>query len=197
MESYTRSGLGKTKKLVMLALFTAIIVVLQSLGTFIRFGMFAITPVLVPIVIGAALYGPLAGGYLGAVFGVVVLVSGDAASFMVIDPVGTVLTVMCKGICSGLFAGLVYRLLQRINPYVAVVVAAVVCPVVNTGIFLIGCVLFFMEAVSAWAVELGFANATEYMFLGLAGGNFLFELLLNVILAPVIVRLIRIGKKTA
>jgi hypothetical protein len=33
------------------------------------------------------------------------------------------------------------------------------------------------------------------MFLGLAGVNFLIELAVNILLAPVIVRLIRIGKK--
>ena len=33
------------------------------------------------------------------------------------------------------------------------------------------------------------------MILGLVGANFLFELLFNAVLSPVIVRLIRIGKK--
>ena len=33
------------------------------------------------------------------------------------------------------------------------------------------------------------------MILGLAGGNFLFELLFNIVLSPVVVRLIKIGKK--
>ena len=35
----------------------------------------------------------------------------------------------------------------------------------------------------------------SYMILGLTGGNFLFELLLNLILSPVILRLIRIGQR--
>ena len=75
------------------------------------------------------------------------------------------------------------------------IASAVICPVVNTGIFLIGCVLFFMEPVSAWAEAMGFGeNVVGYMFLGLAGGNFLFELLFNVALSPVIVRLVRLGK---
>lgn len=191
-----------TKTLVGLALFTAIIVILQLLGSFIRFGPFSISLVLLPIVVGAALYGPWAGAYLGAAFGVVVLATGDAAAFLAVNPVGTVVTVMVKGTLSGLCAGLIYQLLQRANRYVAVGAAAVVCPVVNTGIFLLGCKLFFFETISAWAVEwaaqmgMETVNVTAYMFLGLAGGNFLFELLANVILCPVIIRLIRIGKKS-
>ena len=184
-----------TKTIVGLSLFTAIVVVLQLLGSFIRFGMFSISLVLVPIVVGAALYGAASGAWLGLVFAAVVLFSGDASAFFVVNPLGTVLTVIAKGLLSGYAAGILYRTLRRKNETVAVIASAVVCPVVNTGIFLIGCVLFFMEPVSAWAEALGFGgNVMRYMFLGLAGGNFLFELLFNVVLSPVIVRLVRLGK---
>ena len=71
-----------TRTLTGLALFTAIVVVLQFLGAFVRFGPFSISLVLIPIVVGAALYGPLAGAWLGVVFGLVVLLSGDAAPFL-------------------------------------------------------------------------------------------------------------------
>lgn len=184
-----------TKTIVGLSLFTAIVVVLQLLGSFIRFGMFSISLVLVPIVVGAALYGAASGAWLGLVFAAVVLLSGDASAFFVINPLGTVLTVILKGVLSGYAAGILYRALHKKNETVAVIASAVVCPVVNTGIFLIGCLLFFMEPVSAWAEAFGFGdNVTRYMFLGLAGGNFLFELLFNVVLSPVIVRLIKLGK---
>ena len=59
----------------------------------------------------------------------------------------------------------------------------------------VGCRLFFMEIVKAWAMELGFgADVVRYMFFGLAGGNFLFELLLNIVVSPVILRLLNIRK---
>lgn len=70
---------NNTQKIVGLGLFTAIVIVLQLMGSFIRFGTFSISLVLVPVVIGAALYGAGAGAWLGFVFGVVVLLSGDAA----------------------------------------------------------------------------------------------------------------------
>ena len=47
------------------AIFTAIVIVLQLLGSFVRFGPFSISLVLIPIVVGAALYGPGAGAWLG------------------------------------------------------------------------------------------------------------------------------------
>lgn len=177
-------------------MFTAIVVVLQLLGGGIKVGsMFSISLVLVPIVVGAAVYGWQAGAWLGFAFGVTVLLTGDAAAFMAVNVVGTVITVLAKGAACGLCAGLVYRLLERRSKVLAVVGAALTCPVVNTGIFLLGCKLFFYETISAWGTGLGFPNAAAYMFLGLAGTNFLVEVAANILLAPVITRLIRFGKK--
>ena len=186
---------SKTKNMVGVGLFTAIIVVLQFLGGGIRFGMFSISLVLVPIVVGAALYGWKYGAWLGFAFGVTVLLTGDAAAFMAVNVLGTVITVLVKGAACGLCAGLVYRLLERHSKVLAVIGAALTCPVVNTGIFLLGCKLFFYETISAWGAGLGFPNAAAYMFLGLAGTNFLVEVGANILLAPVITRLIRFGKK--
>ena len=125
-----------TQTLTFGAILTALVVILQFLAIFLRgFLPFALSLVLVPVVIGAAKCGPYMGAWLGLVFGVVVLLSGDAASFYAINPFGTVLTVLVKGFACGLAAGLVYRLLVKKNNTVAVYTAAVVCPLVNTGVF--------------------------------------------------------------
>jgi len=182
----------KTRRLVGLALFSAIVVVLQLLGSFIRFGIFSISLVLVPIVVGAALYGALGGGWLGFVFGMAVLLSGDAGAFLAVNVPGTIITVLVKGTAAGLVAGYAYKLVEKLNQTAAVAVSAVLCPVVNTGIFLIGCLLFFMPTIQSWA---GGESVGRYMILGLVGANFLVELAVNVLLCPTIVRLIRIGRK--
>jgi uncharacterized membrane protein len=209
-----------TRVMVLTAALTAMVVVLQLLGSFIRFGIFSISLVLVPIVIGASICGAGAGAWLGFAFGLAVLFSGDAYAFLVIDPVGTVLTVLTKGTVAGLFSGVIYKLLDsvckkvkdRTEPqplkwaaaeklrewvlkYLPVITAAVVCPVVNTGIFLVGCNLFFFDTVAEWGRAAGYTDAVKYMFLGLAGGNFLFELLFNVLLSPTIVRVLSINEK--
>lgn len=190
-----QSNTGKTRKLAGIAIFTAIVIVLQLLGSFIRFGPFSISLVLIPIVVGAAMYGVAAGAWLGFIFGLIVLLSGDAAAFLGVNAIGTIITVIAKGTLAGLCAGLVYRALEKTNTYVAVIASAVVCPVVNTGVFLLGCLIFFMDTITGWATEAGFASAGTYMIVGLVGLNFVFELLVNVVLSPVIVRIIAIGKK--
>lgn len=187
-----------TQTLVMYALLTAIVIVLQLMGSFIRFGPFSISLVLVPIVIGAALCGKAAGAWLGFVFSVVVLFT-DCAAFYAVNIPGTVITVLVKGIAAGFCAALVYGLLQKRNKTLAVIAAAAVCPIVNTGLFLIGCRLFFMDLLNTWAASLGFATLGDYVIFSLIGGNFIFELVINLVLSPVIVRLIqyRTGKKLA
>ena len=186
----TNKSKESTKKLVLGAVLTALVVVLQLLGSFIHLGPFSISVVLVPIVIGAAMCGYKIGGWLGLVFGVAVLLSGDAAAFFTVDVVGTIVTVLVKGTLCGLLAGITYRLVAKRNQYLAVMLAAVVCPVVNTGVFLLGCKVFFMSTINQGGIAEGFSNAASYMFLGLAGGNFIFELVTNIILAPVILRVI-------
>ncbi len=192
----TRTSLKiSTQSLTLGALLTAMVVVLQLLGSFIRFGPFSVSLVLVPIVIGAATCGTLIAGWLGLVFGAAVLFSGDAAAFLSIHAPGTILTVLLKGVCCGLAAGAVYLLTKRFNRYVAVFCSAIVCPVVNTGIFLLGCRLFFWDTIAMWGEGAGFTNAVAYAFLGLVGANFLFEMGVNLLLSPLVVRLLAIKRK--
>jgi uncharacterized membrane protein len=189
------SNTQKIRKVVGIGLFTAIVVVLQLLGSFIHFGVFSISLVLAPIVIGAAIYGIGAGAWLGLVFGVTVLLSGDAAAFLTINPAGTVITVLVKGVGAGLAAGAVFKLLEGKSKLGATILAGIVSPIANTGIFLIGCRLFFYSTIQEWGAAAGFENATAYMFLGLAGVNFLVELAINLVLSSAIVKVVEIGKK--
>lgn len=192
----TRSNKMSTGTMVLGALLTALVFVLQFMGAFVRFGPFSISLVLIPIVIGAATCGVKVATWLGLVFGAAVLFSGDAAAFLAVNVPGTIVTVLVKGAACGLCAGLVYKLFERTNRYLAVALAAVVCPVVNTGVFLIGCLIFFMETVATWAQAAGLgANVGKFMIVGLVGANFLFELGSNIILSPVVVRLLNIRSK--
>ena len=113
-----------TKQTAVLGIFTGIVVVLQLLGSFIRLGTFSISLVWIPIVLGAVLYGPLAGGWLGLVFSIIVLIM-DSGIFMAINPPATILIVLVKGIVGGLAAGLVYQLVKGYNRYVGVIAAAI------------------------------------------------------------------------
>ncbi len=192
----TKTNTMSTKTMVFAAIMTALVVILQFMGSFVKLGPFSISLVLIPIVIGTATCGEKIGAWLGLVFGVIVLASGDAGAFLAVNVPGTIITVLLKGIACGYLAGLVYKWIARYNKYAAVIAAAAVCPLVNTGIFLLGCVVFFMDTVAQWATQLGFGgNVAKYMIFGLVGGNFLFEFGLNIILSPAIVRLLDIKSK--
>lgn len=186
----------KTVKLATTGILTAIVVVFQFIGASIKFGTFSVSLVLIPIVIGAALGGKYVSTWLGFVFGVVVLLSGDAAAFLPISPIGTIITVIVKGTLAGFIGGIAFELLKKINTYFAVIISAILVPLTNTGVFLIGCRLFFFDTIKEWAVGFGFENAFTYMIVGLVGLNFLFELAINIILSPSVVGAVKVlGKK--
>ena len=185
-----------TEKLVLASILTAIVVVLQVIALITRavLPMFAINLVLIPIVIGAAIGGIKLGAWLGFVSGVAILCT-DAAAFFAVSIIGTILTVLIKGVASGLAAAGVYKLLEKKNKYAAVICAAVVCPVVNTGVFILGCLAFFMDTIRGWGAAAGFDNAFVFIFVGLIGINFIIELVINVVLSPTVLKLIEIRNK--
>jgi len=183
-----------TRKLVLLAVLTAIVVILQFLGAFIKFGPFSISLVMLPIAIGAALVGTYAGGWLGLVFGLVVLLSGDAGAFLAINPAATVAIVLLKGVLAGLAAGAIYKLFAAKRKTAAAIAAAAICPIVNTGVFLIGSYMFFLPTLTQWGVAAGAVSVTAYIFLTLISFNFIFEFGINLVLSPTIVRLVQYGQ---
>ena len=184
-----------TKKLVLLALLTALVAVLAFYGGFIKIGSLAsVSLTLIPVVIGATLCGPLAGAWLGGVAGAMFFATPDAVFWMGLSVHGTIITVMVKGILAGLCAGLVYKLFERVNHYLAVVVSAIVCPVVNTGIFLLGSLVFFADTVNGSAAAEGM-SVGMYLIVFFVGLNFIFELIANIAVSPAIVRILDIAAK--
>lgn len=180
------------RRLTGVGLLTALVIVLQFLALMIRpAGFFNITLCLVPIVVGAALYGVWAGGFLGFVFGAVVTLT-DSAAFMVINAPATIAVCLFKGLLAGLAAGGVYKLIEKRNVYAAAIAAAAICPIVNTGVFAIGCFLFFMPVISEWAQG---TDAVLFLFAGVITANFFIELLANLALSSVIVSVIKLAKR--
>ena len=171
-----------------IAFMMALVVVMQSISGMIPpIGGFSISLVLIPIVLGAAVYGPGAGALLGATFGMIVYINcvtgADPGGAMVFQasPVLCFLVVIGKGTLAGLAAGTVYKLLKDKNAYLAMLLAAIVCPVVNTGVFVAAMLLFFIDVLAAWA---GGANIIGYILTGLILANFVPELIINVIFSP-------------
>jgi len=187
-----------TYRLTALGILTAIIIVLQIISTFVKFGPFSITLALIPIVIGAAMFGAAAGAYLGAVFSVVVLLmcvfGADIGGAMVwnANPLMCAVLVMLKGTLAGFEAGVHYRALESSNKYVATVTAALMSPLVNTGIFVLGMMIFFKDTLTAWA---GGSDILYYIIFVMTGVNFLVEVGVNMLLCPVVVKIMDVVKK--
>lgn len=197
----------KTLELVQLSMLVALVVVLQIISAVIPpiGGMVNITLTLVPVVIGAILFGKKGGAILGFIFGVIVMINCIVALdrggniLWVENPAFTAIICLVKGTAAGFLPALIYKLViskkenvSTSNKFVASLLAAVSAPIINTGLFVCGMLLFFMDTLSSWA---GDSDVLAYIILGLAGINFLVEFLINIILTPAIVRIVDIVKK--
>ena len=179
------------EKFVGIAMLAAIVVVLQFVGNFIKFGSVSISLVLLPIVVGAVLYGPSAGAILGAVFGAVIIVgylSGNVDFLWLANPWATAVVCIIKGAAAGFASGFIFKLISKNKSKTSRVfgsyLASIVCPVVNTGIFLIAMFTIFKPQLVEIA---GGTGLVYFAFVVLAGINFLIEVAVNVLLVPVIV----------
>ena len=186
----------KVRRMTGIALLMALVVVMQFISGIIPpVAGFPISLVLVPIVLGSAMYGISGGAILGAVFGIIVYINcvngmdpGGAMVFQA-SPVLCFLVVMGKGILAGVAAGAVYKLLKNRNGYLAMLLAAIVCPVVNTGTFIVCMLLFFKDILAAWANG---GDIAAYILSGLILVNFVPELIINVVFSPVLQRVYHI-----
>lgn len=192
--------------LVELAVLTAIVLVLQFTGAAIRVPILgtSISLVLIPIALGAMLLGPSAGAWLGFVFGAITYIMGGV---MGMDPFTAFLfqhnPIITAGICflkstlAGYLSGLLYKALRSRKPLLAVFVCSMLVPVINTGIFCVGCMLILntIAGYISWA-GLPEQSAVYFVFIGCAGINFLFEFAINIVFSPVLHRLLDIlGKR--
>ena len=202
----TKKGLqimkDNQRKLIYTAMFAAVVVVLQMFVS-IPVGMFTITLTLVPIMLGAILFGPASGAILGGVFGVVVAIqvvtgaAGPLSSAMFLQtPIVTVVLCVLKGVAAGWVSGLIYQVFaKREKTKLGTVLSAIACPIVNTSIFALGLFVFYSGLINTWAIDNAFANAFTFVMVGCIGLNFLVEFAVNVLLIPVTLRMIKIVKR--
>lgn len=182
------------------SIFLALVILLQTLGSYIKIGATSISLVLIPIVLGGALLGVTAGAFLGFVFGLITLIAGlSGADFFTMtlleyNPLITTLICLGKGVFAGLIPALVYKAMQARQTKLAIFVASALAPIVNTGLFIFGS-LFIIDTLKANFIAEG-QGVLYFLFIGCAGINFIVELSVNLIAAPALLRLIDIVKRT-
>ncbi len=187
-----------TRKLTVFAILTALVVVLQIWGGFIKIGGTSLTFVLVPIVIGGYFLGVWGGAALGLIFGLVTIVQGiivdPFTTFLFGEaPVMTVAICIVKGTAAGLVPALVFKALGKKNMLLASFVAAACAPIMNTGLFIAGCFII-SDVIAKIAAESG-VSVTYFLIIVCAGINFLIEFAINIILAPAVNRVITVVSK--
>ena len=203
-----KSTSKKVLKLVQLAILIALIFVMQYVGTLVSAPFAALgielSFVLIPIVVGAFLLGPVEGAILGLVFGTMTVVltfmapGGMTYILMDSNPIMYVVVAIFKAVAAGLGSGLIYKGLDKAFKgklvYLKTLIASASAPIINTGIFLAGMVLFFSDVISErWA-----GGQNVFLFIaGLIWINFVIEVGINIVLTPAIIRIVEVvGKKT-
>lgn len=191
----------RTEHLVGMGILTALVIVLQTFASGFKIGSFAPPLSLIPIILGAVLFGELAGTILGLVFGAVVLfaVISGAEPFSTLmlqySPSFTVIICLLKGMLAGYFSGIAYKVLSGINNVAAAIIASAIAPIVNTGIFSIGMLTVFYPLLTQTATTAGAENVIFFYFTVFIGIGFIFDLLFIAILVPGLLRIIKIVKK--
>lgn len=193
------------KNIAYMGILTALEIVLLFFGSAIPVGSGGATLnfSLVPIVVGAILLGPVAGGVLGLISGIVISVmvvvgmQGPVFYFLFQQqPVMIILICLLKTTAAGVVSGWLYRLIAKKNQPVAVFVSALSAPVVNTGLFILGC-LCIGKAIELSAVEFGLAynSAFAIIILVFVTYNFFIEFAINLILSPALSTVVRVVEK--
>lgn len=174
------------RKIVGTGILSAIVIALTFFSNYISFGPVSITLALIPIVIGAVIYGPITGLFLGLVNGAIVLLAPSTGIFISHNLGITIVLCLTKTGVAGLIAGLLPLLMKK-HEKVAVITSSILVPIINTGIFILFCLGFFMDI---------FPEPTpSYLIMSVIGINFIIEFAVNAILSPTIYYIVNIVKE--
>lgn len=171
-----------------IAILAAIEIVLQYIGNAIAFGPISINLSLVPIALGAIIFGPWVGLFLGIINSLFVLMAPSTMIFYNVSVVGTIITVFIKSGAAGFFGGLIYLLINKRNNLLATIVTSISIPLINTGLFIVGSLTFFRSFLESNSTN--FNNIYEFLFIGMIGWNFIFEITTSIVLIYPIYRII-------
>lgn len=176
----------RIKRMVGVASLIALAVVLQIVANYITFGPVSINLALIPLVICAIIYGPYSGCLVGMVIGVIILTAPSTQGFLGYNAFLTVVLCLLKTGLAGLASGFVFKLLKKVNVPLAVVIAAILVPIINSGLFLLGSLLWFQGLFGTNAKE-AFSTLVSIVI----SINFAIELAINAILSPSLIYLLK------
>ena len=183
------------KKITGVAILIAVEIIFQVIGNLITFPAgVSLKLSLIPVALGAILFGPWAGAALGLINGLLVLFAPSTqALFFEFAPLGTVITCLSKCTIAGLVSGLLFKAIEKKNFLVAAIVASLIVPVLNTGIFALCALTIISKAIAN--MNEGNINVFRFVFLIVITWNFLLEFLITTLLSPTIAKITKIVTK--
>lgn len=190
----TNKRTQSTRDLTTTAMLIALIVALQGFSSIAaRIGLFSFALGLFPATIGSVLYGKKKSLIFGAALGITILAT-DATAFALygVNVFATIFVVMLKSVASTFVTATVFEWFGKLNRYIAVVVAAILGPIFNTAIFTAGVCVFFKDFFSQF-IDGGVSFIAGFLLLILM--NFIIEMVINIVLSPIVLRVVDIKKK--
>lgn len=166
------------RKMAGIAILMSLTIVLTFISNYITIAGISINLSVLPIALAGILYGPLAGLFVGLVNGGLVLLAPSTGSFLAMNVWGTILVCLLKTGLAGLCSGLLFRLFYKRFFSLGVIIASISTPIINTGLFILGSLLFFG----------GLFGSLISIFVSV---NFIIEFSVIVVLCPTIVFLIK------
>ncbi len=181
-----KNNFFSAKNVTTLAILLALVIVLQAFGGSFTIGAVTLNFTLIPLVLGAIVLGPLAGAFLGFASGIVVLIQvilAPAGFYYIIwsnSPIITLLICLVKTTVAGYVAGFLFHWIEKKNKYVAIFVASGIVPIINTALFVLGC-LCMSDTIALMAEG---ANVFVFILVSLVTFNFFIEFAINLLVAP-------------
>ncbi len=204
----------KIRRMVTISFLMTIVIVLQLLGNFIEGFMNNLALGIIPIAIGAILYGPKVGAFLGFVMSAIILTNPGNYLLMEtgFDVFKLVLIILIKTPLAGFVCGLVYKLLakraERIENKAkrttaiifAIAFSSIFVVIVNSLTYFLLMLLFFSGSGSGFSLAklnevYGYTNVVLLLLLGFIGVNFLIEMGLIFLTTPAIISIVKIATR--
>ncbi len=195
----------KIRRLTGVSLLLALAVALGLIANYVTIGTVSITLSLIPIVMGAVIYGPVAGLILGLAVGVITNVApatlqmiaalqGVSSLPAYVVTIETVVVCLVKMGMAGLIPGLIFKALRKKHFNLGVILAGISAPIVNTGLFALFMATLMRTDLNNAYNQAG-SNFAYFLFIGMIGINFIIEFAVNAILSPAMVYVSRFAFK--
>lgn len=192
------------KNIATIGILMALVIVLQMFcGSINIAGLITLNFSLIPIVLGAIVLGPVAGALLGFANGIVILIqviltpTGFYYIIWTYSPIITTLICIVKTTVAGFVGGIVFRLISKKNTLAATFTAAAIVPVINTALFVLGClcmtdtILIYQDTMP----DYDGMNIFVFICVGIVTVNFFIEFALNLIVSPALNSVYRVVEK--